>query len=36
MTSTGLPASSEPGNGEAREPKGDEVGGGSLLRDKDL
>lgn len=26
MTSTGLPASSEPGNSEAREPKGHEVG----------
>jgi hypothetical protein len=26
MTSTGLPATSEPGNGEARRPKGDEVG----------
>lgn len=26
MTSTGLPANNEPGNGEAREPKGHEVG----------
>lgn len=26
MTSTGLPANNEPGNEEAREPVGDEVG----------
>lgn len=26
MTSTGVPASSAPGNEQAREPKGDEVG----------
>lgn len=32
MTSTGLPATSEPGNGEARRPKGHEVGATPLGR----